>query len=36
MGFKAGLIIGIILGVVIYFITVELLPVLAKLTWIYT
>ena len=30
--FKTGLIIGIILGVVIYFVTVWLLPILGKLT----
>jgi len=34
--FKAGFVIGIVLGVVIYFVTVWLLPVLGKLTWLYT
>lgn len=34
--FKKGIFAGIILGIVLYFITVWALPLLGKLTWLYT
>jgi hypothetical protein len=34
--YKTGIGIGILLGVLIYFLTIWLLPVLGKLTWVFT
>jgi len=34
--YKAGIGIGILLGILIYFLTIWLLPVLGKLTWVFT
>jgi hypothetical protein len=34
--YKTGIGIGILLGILIYFLTIWLLPVLGKLTWVFT
>jgi len=34
--YKAGIGIGILLGILIYFLTIWLLPILGKLTWVFT
>jgi hypothetical protein len=34
--YKLGIFVGILLGIVIYFVTIWLLPVLGKLKWVFT
>jgi len=34
--YKTGICVGIVLGIVIYFVTIWLLPVLGKLKWVFT
>jgi hypothetical protein len=34
--YKIGILVGIVLGIVIYFATIWLLPVLGKLKWVFT
>jgi phage shock protein PspC (stress-responsive transcriptional regulator) len=34
--YKLGIVVGIGFGILIYFIAIWLLPVLGKLTWLYT
>jgi hypothetical protein len=34
--YKAGIGIGILVGILIYFLTIWLVPVLGKLTWVFT
>jgi hypothetical protein len=34
--YKTGIVVGIFLGIFIYFLTIWLLPVLGKLTWLFT
>jgi hypothetical protein len=34
--YKIGIGVGILLGIFIYFLTIWLLPVLGKLTWVFT
>jgi hypothetical protein len=34
--YKSGIGLGILLGILIYFLTIWLLPVLGKLTWVFT
>jgi tetrahydromethanopterin S-methyltransferase subunit G len=34
--YKIGILAGIVLGIVIYFLTIWLLPVLGKLKWVFT
>jgi hypothetical protein len=34
--YKIGIFVGIVLGIVIYFVTIWLLPVLGKLKWVFT
>jgi hypothetical protein len=34
--YKIGIVVGIFIGIFIYFLTIWLLPVLGKLTWLFT
>jgi tetrahydromethanopterin S-methyltransferase subunit G len=34
--YKIGIFVGIVLGIVIYFVTIWLLPALGKLKWVFT
>ena len=34
--YKKGVFVGIILGIVVYFLVVFALPILGKLTWLFT
>jgi len=34
--YKYGIVVGVILGILAYFLTVWLLPALGKLTWLFT
>jgi hypothetical protein len=34
--YKIGIVVGIFIGIVIYFVTIWLLPVLGKFKWVFT